>query len=80
MSENVEIYTAGKNFTLPLALTAWTNSTSAKRYIPSVSELCPQITLLCMFCARALSTNWATYKNSHLTGKQLKRVLASLKT
>ena len=28
MSENGEIYTAGKNFTLPLALTAWTNSTS----------------------------------------------------
>ena len=28
MSENGEIYTAGKNFTLPLALTGWTNSTS----------------------------------------------------
>ena len=28
MSENVEIYTAGKNFTLPPALTAWKNSTS----------------------------------------------------
>ena len=26
MSENGEIYTAGKNFTLPPALTAWTNS------------------------------------------------------
>ena len=25
MSENGEIYTAGKNFTLPLAVTAWTN-------------------------------------------------------
>ena len=30
MSENGEIYTAGKNFTLPPALTALTNSTSAK--------------------------------------------------
>ena len=30
MSENGEIYTAGKNFTLPPALTAGTNSTSAK--------------------------------------------------
>ena len=30
MSENGEIYTAGKNFTLPPALTAWTNSTSAQ--------------------------------------------------
>ena len=30
MSENGEIYTAGKNFTLPLALTAWTYSTSVK--------------------------------------------------
>ena len=29
MSENGEIYTAGKDFTLPPALTAWTNSTSA---------------------------------------------------
>ena len=29
MSENGEIYTAGKNFTLPPALTGWTNSTSA---------------------------------------------------
>ena len=28
MSENGEIYTAGKNFTLPPALTALTNSTS----------------------------------------------------
>ena len=31
MSENGEIYSAGKNFTLPPALTAWTNSTSDKR-------------------------------------------------
>ena len=29
MSENGEIYTAGKNFTLPPALTALTNSNSA---------------------------------------------------
>ena len=28
MSENGEIYTAGKTFTLPPELTAWTNSTS----------------------------------------------------
>ena len=28
MSENGEIHTAGKNFTLPPAVTAWTNSTS----------------------------------------------------
>ena len=28
MSKNGEIYTTGKNFTLPPALTAWTNSTS----------------------------------------------------
>ena len=31
MSENGEIYTPGKNFTLPLALTALTNSTSATK-------------------------------------------------
>ena len=30
MSENGEIYTAGKNFTLPPGLTGWTNSTSEK--------------------------------------------------
>ena len=29
MSDTGEIYTAGKNFTLPPALTTWTNSTSA---------------------------------------------------
>ena len=32
MSENGEIYTAGKNFTLPPALTGWTNSTSDALY------------------------------------------------
>ena len=30
MSENGEIYTAGKNFTLPPAVTAWTNLTSGE--------------------------------------------------
>ena len=30
MSGNGEIYTAGKNFTLPPAVTAWTNSTSGR--------------------------------------------------
>ena len=30
MRENEEIYTAGKNFTLPPAVTGWTNSTSGK--------------------------------------------------
>ena len=33
MSENGEIYTAGKNFTLPPAVTAWTNSTSVMRMV-----------------------------------------------
>ena len=37
-SENGEIYTTGKNFTLPPAVTAWTNSTS---YYPVSSELNP---------------------------------------
>ena len=32
MSENGEIYTAGKNFTLPLALTALTNSNSEEGF------------------------------------------------
>ena len=30
MSENGETYATGKNFTLPPALTAWTNSTSVQ--------------------------------------------------
>ena len=33
MSENGEIYTAGKNFTLPPVVTAWTNSTSKIQYL-----------------------------------------------
>ena len=33
MSENGEIYTAGKNFTLPPGLTGWTNSTSAHLWV-----------------------------------------------
>ena len=33
MSENGEIYTAAKNFTLPPALTEWTNSTSGNSHI-----------------------------------------------
>ena len=31
MSENGEIYTAGKNFTLSPGLTGWTNSTSDEK-------------------------------------------------
>ena len=31
MSENGEIHTADKNFTLPPAMTAWTNLTSAEK-------------------------------------------------
>ena len=37
MSENGKIYTAGKNFTLPPALTGWTNSTSG---IELLAERC----------------------------------------
>ena len=41
MSENGKIYTAGKNFTLPPALTAWTNSTSElSDYLQSVPMRC----------------------------------------
>ena len=43
MSENGEIYTAGKNFTLPPALTAWTNSTSASEVtlVPKITQKPP---------------------------------------
>ena len=37
MGENGEIYTAGKNLTLPPALTGWTNSTSGKGDHPGSS-------------------------------------------
>ena len=37
MSENIEIYTAGKNFTLPPAVTAVTNLTSV--YIKATSSV-----------------------------------------
>ena len=40
MSENGEIYTAGKNFTLPPALTALTNSNSVLRYLPGDKLQC----------------------------------------
>ena len=33
VSENGEIYSAGKKFTLPPALTAWTNSTSGEVFL-----------------------------------------------
>ena len=39
MSKNGEIYTAGKNFTLPPAVTAWTDSTSAIHHFHSTSAL-----------------------------------------
>ena len=39
MSENGEIYTAGKNFTLPPAVTAWTNSTSDISVVASESDV-----------------------------------------
>ena len=38
MSENGGIYTAGKDFTLPLAVTALTNSTSVRRVRKFLSE------------------------------------------
>ena len=38
MSENGEIYTAGKNFTPPPAVTAWTNSTSASKCLILASQ------------------------------------------
>ena len=40
MSENGEIYTAGKNFTLPPALMAWTNSTSVYKKVTFCKFAC----------------------------------------
>ena len=48
MSENGEIYTAGKNFTLPPALTGWTNSTS-------VSDIAYQLKIRCKLVATRTS-------------------------
>ena len=46
MSENGEIYTAGKNFTLPPALTALTNSTSVVVVIMAMMVLMLMMALL----------------------------------
>ena len=40
MSENGEIYTTGKNFTLPPGLTGWTNSTSGRNPPIRDNETC----------------------------------------
>ena len=49
MSKNGEIYTAGKNFTLPPGLTGWTNSTSVPmiHVIDQVIYLMGCMSLLC---------------------------------
>ena len=39
MSENGEIYTAGKNFTLSQAVTAWTNLTKCLPKLLSLSRI-----------------------------------------
>ena len=39
MNENGEIYTAGKNFTLPPAVMTLTNSTSTRNLTPNISLL-----------------------------------------
>ena len=57
MSENGEIYTAGKNFTLPPALTAWTNSTSEARH----SHLSLGRALLKLICLIQVCTVCSTY-------------------
>ena len=46
MSENGEIYTAGKNFTLPPALTAGTNSTSELKLVHKKRVKMEKVTLL----------------------------------
>ena len=43
MIENGEIYTAGKNFTLPPAVTAVTNSTSEALYHNVFTSECKQV-------------------------------------
>ena len=56
MSKNGEIYTAGKNFTLPLALTGWTDSTSAlnteslERIKASLGIECEEVRVLAGGC------------------------------
>ena len=68
MSENGEIYTACKNFTLPPALTAWTNSTSDKRTQMRVHEIGHNI------CVGA-RTKMVTHKCEREIGKPQKQPL-----
>ena len=65
MSENGEIYTAGKNFTLPPAVTAWTNSTSVcllHEFDFSYEIQCCLAIFHCFIFAHFLSSNnwWLT--------------------
>ena len=56
MSENGDIYTAGKNFTLPPAVTAWTNSTSVQLKCVLVTP----VTVKCPNISSHVFTSWAT--------------------
>ena len=47
-SENGEIYTSGKNFILPLAVTAVTNLTSANHYISYRIHILYIVVFLCL--------------------------------
>ena len=70
MSENGGIYTAGKNFTLPPALTAWTNSTSGpalQRTLKQFDE--PNMRNLCE------SSNTIKYAPQHFRTQDPKMLL-----
>ena len=73
MSKNWEIYTAGKNFTKPPALAAWTNSTSA--LITKLLLLCVVMDIPCdsNFISIKVSSLCAHYSDRYLEHAKLQR-------
>ena len=72
MSENGEIYTAGKNFTLPLAVTAWTNSTSGDIMVAKTKG-----SLLCMYVWKCVYMDKHMLRASQVPGTPLSWVRPS---
>ena len=58
MSENGEIYTGGKNFTLPPAVTAWTNLTSDPGERRSYSQFVDVVTVADAYAEKHVDDNW----------------------
>ena len=68
MSKNGEIYTAGKNFTLPPALTGWTNSTSDYWGLKDPPEVRVHHETCSTICGTPFPAIWNQKKSTGLAG------------